>query len=64
MNLYFSFAWGVQHLPRIAILPQTLSNTILSWASTHGYSQLKHQKLRVGGYMEKVLKCFNYPCAS
>ena len=23
----------------------------------------KHQKLRVGGYTEKVLECFNYPRA-
>ena len=34
--------------------------TILSWASAHGCSQLKCQKLRVGSYTEKVLKC---PCA-
>ena len=34
---------------------------ILSRASTHGGSQLKHQKLKVGGYTEKELKWFNYP---
>ena len=37
--------------------------TVLSRASAHGCSQLKCQKLRVGGYTEKVLKWFNYPCA-
>ena len=41
------------------------TGTILSQASTHGYSQLKCQILRVGGYTEDVLTCkwFNYPCA-
>ena len=39
------------------------SYTVLSRASGHGQSQLKRQKLRVGGYTEKVLKCFNYPRA-
>ena len=37
--------------------------TVLSQASTHGCSQLKHQNLMVGGYTEKVLKWFNYPRA-
>jgi len=37
--------------------------TVLSRASAHGRSQLKYQKLRVGGYMEEVLKWFNYPHA-
>ena len=35
----------------------------MSRASTHGRSQLKHQKLRVGSYTEKVLELFNYPSA-
>ena len=30
-------------------------------AGTHGHSQLKHQKLRMGGYTDKELKWFNYP---
>ena len=34
-----------------------LSNTVcMSQASTHGRAQLKRQKLRVGGYTEKVLE--------
>jgi len=37
--------------------------TVLSWATTHGRLQLKCQKLRVGSYMEKELKQFNYPHA-
>ena len=36
---------------------------ILSRASTHGHSQPKCHKLRVGGYTEKVLEWFNYPRA-
>ena len=36
----------------------------LSWASAHGCSQLKHQKLRVGGYTKEVLEWFDYPHAS
>ena len=36
---------------------------MLSQASTHGHSQLKHQNSRVGSYTEKVLKWFNYPRA-
>ena len=40
---------------------QPSSHTVLSQASAHGYSQLKRQKLRVGGYTEE-LKWFNYPC--
>lgn len=35
--------------------------TILSWASTHGLSQLK---LGVGRYTEKVYEWFNYLCTS
>ena len=42
---------------------QICGRTVLSRASAHGRSQLKHQKLRVGGYTEKVLEWFNYPCA-
>ena len=30
--------------------------TVVSQASAHGCSQLKHQKLRVGGYTEEVLE--------
>ena len=37
--------------------------TILSRASTHGHSQPKRHKLRVGSYTEKVLEWFNYPRA-
>ena len=33
---------------------------MLSRASAHGRSQLKLKKLRVGSYMEKELKWFNY----
>ena len=39
------------------------SITVLSRASPHGCSQLKCQKLRVGGCTEEVLKWFNYPHA-
>ena len=35
----------------------------LLYCPSHGCSQLKCQKLRVGGYTEKVLEWFNYPCA-
>ena len=38
--------------------------TVLSQASAHGRSQLKHQILRVGGYTEEVLEWFDYPRAS
>ena len=38
--------------------------TILSRASAHKRSQLKRQKLGVGGYTEKVRKWFNYHRAS
>jgi len=31
---------------------------------THGYLQLEHQKLRVGGCTKEALKWFNYPLAS
>ena len=34
--------------------------TVLSRTSAHGRSQLKCQKLRLGGCMEEVLKWFNY----
>ena len=36
---------------------------ILSRASAHGCSQLKRQTLRVGSYMENLLKWLNYPHA-
>ena len=42
-------------------LLETFCITVLSWASAHGRSQLKRQKLRVGGYTENELKWFNYP---
>ena len=45
----------------VQALPQSV--TVLSWASAHGRSQLKCQKVRVGGYTEKLLKWFNYPRA-
>ena len=45
------------------ILPIENYDTILSQASAHGRSQLKRQKLRVGGCTEEVLKWFNYPPA-
>ena len=45
------------------VAPFSLKITVLSWASAHGRSQLKHQNLGVGGYTEKVLKWFNYPQA-
>ena len=38
-------------------------SAVLSRASAHGLSQLKCQKLGVGGYTEKVLEWFNYPRA-
>ena len=41
-----------------------VSITVVSRASAHGRSQLKHQKLGVGGYMEEVLEYSNYPRAS
>ena len=37
---------------------------LLSWASAHGRLQLKHQKLRVGGYMVEVLERLDSPFAS
>ena len=42
-------------------LLETFCISILSRTSTHGCSQLKRQKLRVGGYTENELKWFNYP---
>ena len=35
-------------------------STVLSRASAHRHSQLKHQKLRVGGYTKEVLEWSNY----
>ena len=40
-----------------------LTVTVLSRASAHGRSQLKLQKMRMGGYTEKELQWFNYPRA-
>ena len=37
---------------------------VLSRASAHGRSQLKHQKLGFGCYTEEVLEWFDYPRAS
>ena len=52
----------VQHsftgLPHICWL--VCIHTVLSQASAHGRSQLKHQKLRVGGYTKEMLECSNY----
>ena len=36
--------------------------TVLSQASAQGHSQLKRQKLKLGGCMEEVIKWFNFPC--
>ena len=42
-------------VPRLPCYIQNRNRyTILSRASAHGPSQLKRQKLRVGGYMEMV----------
>jgi len=41
----------------------SINSAVLSRASAHGLSQLKRQKLGVGGYTEKVLEWFNYPRA-
>ena len=43
-----------------ALFNTTYARTVLSWASTHGHSQLKHQNLRVGGCTEEMLKWLNY----
>ena len=44
------------YIERIVRADSWLVVTILSQASAHGHSQLKRQKVRVGGYTEKVLK--------
>ena len=36
-------------------------DSVLSGASAHGHSQLKRQKVRVGGYTEKVLNGSTIP---
>ena len=60
--LYFLTSRILIHIKRgIANLHKI---TVLSRASAHGHSQLKHQKLRVGGYTQVVLEWFNYPRAS
>ena len=38
--------------------------TVLSWASAHGRSQLKPQKIGGGPYMENLPECLNYLQAS
>ena len=35
--------------------------TVLSWASTHVHSPVKHKKWGLGGYKKEVLEKFNYP---
>ena len=47
----------------VACRPE-MTYTVLSRASTHGHSQLKHQKTRVGSCTEEVVEWFNYPRAS
>ena len=42
------------------VAPCSLKITVLSRASAHGRSHLKHQILGGGGYTEKVLKWFDY----
>jgi len=39
-------------------------HTVVSQASAHGRSQLKYQKLRVGGCRKGILEWFNYTRAS
>ena len=48
---------------RINVPCSHIPYTVLSRASAHGRSRLKHQKWGVGGYTEEVLGWFNYPCA-
>ena len=49
-------------IKKIAEIPSNAKmRTVLSRASSHGHLQLKCQKLRVGGYTEKVLEWFKYP---
>ena len=55
-NFLFVNKWNL-------VTPIPSKYTVLSRASAHGCSQLKCQKVRVGGYMEKVLKWFNHPHA-
>ena len=43
-----------------ALFNTTYVCTVLSWATTHGHSQLKHQKLWVGSCTEEMLKLLNY----
>ena len=56
-------AWQVIHQPSKGGQQAIPVYTVLSRASAHGCSQLKRQKVWVGGYMEKVLEWFNYPRA-
>ena len=51
----------VSHAYKISL---KMAHTVLSRASAHGRSQLKHQKLGVGVYTEEVLEWFNCPHAS
>ena len=43
-----------------SVIPRPVLIPVLSRASAHGCSQLKHQKLRVGGYTKEVLEWSNY----
>ena len=66
----FVFCHIIQlYLPRTPKYLNTLDTklsptTALFQASTHGCPQLKHQKLKVGGYTEEVFEWFNYSCVS
>ena len=53
----------MEDYPNFLPIGKFVSYTVLSQASAHGRSQLKRQKLRVGGYTKKELKWFNYPRA-
>ena len=54
---------GMEDYPNFLSIGKFVSYTVLSQASAYGRSQLKRQKLRVGGYTKNELKCFNYPHA-
>ena len=55
---------GSAHMDKYLHFTSHRAGTVLSPASgAHGHSQLKCQNLRVGMYMENVLKWFNYPHA-
>ena len=68
--IHVSTLWSPNFLQYCKLCGKSMSlnmevpTTILSQASVHGHSQLKHQKLGVGSYTEDVLEWFNYPHAS